>query len=133
MIITLRLCASVGLLLLVGLVQAAEPAKEDVVWAEWMPNDWYRGKVTKKGDGEFHILFDDGDKAVVKGGQIALDKAPDKKDVKEGTVVLAAFKGGKKLYPGKVNKITKDGDYEIKFDDGDEDTVKLDQLRIIHK
>jgi len=127
-----RLCALIVLFVGVQVAPAAEPEKDDAVWAEWKPNEWYRGKVTKKDKGEFDILFDDGDKATVKAGQIALDKGITKKDAKEGIAVLAKFKKGN-YYPGKIAKVTEDGTYEIKFDDGDEDTVTLDELRIIHK
>jgi hypothetical protein len=78
---------------------------------------------------DFHIAFDDGDKAVVDASKIAPDRVPKKDMVKVDTRVLAKFKQ-MRFYPGKVVKI--DGDrYEIKFDDGDVDKVTLDDLRLI--
>ena len=45
---------------------AQEKAKAgDVVWAEWKPNAWFHGKVAKVDGKDFHIAFDDGDKATV--------------------------------------------------------------------
>jgi ribosome maturation factor RimP len=101
----------------------------DVVWAEFKPNFWFHGKIAKVDGKDLHIAFDDGDKAVVDGSKIALDRAPKKDMVKVDTRVLAKFKQGR-FYPGKIAKI--DGErYEIKFDDSDVDTVALDDLRLI--
>jgi hypothetical protein len=109
---------------------AQEKAKAgDVVWAEWKPNAWFHGKIAKVDGKDLYIAFDDGDKATVDASKIALDRAPKKDLVKVETRVLAKFKKGG-FYPGKITKI--DGDhYDIKFDDGDVDTVTLDDLRLI--
>ena len=111
---------------------AQEKAKAgDVVWAEWKPNAWYHGKIAKIDGKDFHIAFDDGDKATVDASKIALDRAPKKDLVKVDTRVLAKFKQTR-FYPGKIAKI--DGDrYDIQFDDGDVDSVALDDLRLIGK
>jgi ribosome maturation factor RimP len=111
-------------------VTAQEKAKAgDVVWAEWKPNAWYHGKIAKVDGKDFHIAFDDGDKAIVDASKIALDRVPKKDLVKVDTRVLAKFKQTR-FYPGKIAKI--DGDrYDIKFDDGDVDNVTLDDLRLI--
>src|SRR5262245_42599158 len=111
---------------------AQEKAKAgDVVWAEWKANAWYHGKVAKVDAKDFHIAFDDGDKATVDASRIALDRAPKKDLVKVDTRVLAKFmKGG--FYPGKVAKVVGDR-YDIQFDDGDVDSVALDDLRLIGK
>jgi hypothetical protein len=115
---------------------SAAPAQQriktgDVVWAEWMPNAWYHGKIAKIAGKEYHIAFDDGDKATVDLSKIALDRAPRKGDVKLNVRVLAKFKKGA-FYPGKISGID-GGNYNIQFDDGDVDTVKLDELRLIAK
>jgi hypothetical protein len=103
----------------------------NVVWAEWMPNAWFHGKIAKVAGKQYHIAFDDGDKAVVEAPKIALDRVPAEAAVKRGTRVLAKFKKGN-FYPGKVTDI--DGDlYDIKFDDGDVDRVKRNELRLIAK
>src|SRR5262249_22942442 len=80
---------------------------------------------------DYHIDFDDGDKNVVDASRVALDKAPKKDDVQAGTRVLAKFQQ-KNFFPGKIAAIA-DGKYSIKFDDGDEDTVTLEELRLITK
>jgi ribosomal protein L21E len=101
----------------------------DVVWAEWRPNSWYHGKIAKVDGKDFHIAFDDGDTAIVDGSRIALDRVPRKNMLKVETRVLAKFKQGH-FYPGKIANIGGDR-YGIKFDDGDGDTVALDDLRLI--
>ena len=117
-------------LLVAATAAAQEKVKAgDVVWAEWQPNDWYHGKIAKVDGKDFHIAFDDGDRAVVDVSKIAVDRVPKKDLVKVGTRVLAKFQQTD-FYPGKIVKI--DGDrYDIKFDDGDADTVALDELRLI--
>ena len=98
---------------------------------EWMVADSDRGgdgKIAKVDGKDFHIVFDDGDKAIVDASKIALDRAPKKDMVKVDTRVLAKFKQTR-FYPGKITKI--DGDsYHIKFDDGDVGKVTLDDLRL---
>src|SRR5262249_53077754 len=57
----------------------------DVVWGQWRPNAWYKGKATKKTDSGFHVTFDDGDEADLPPSLIAADRAPKKDQVKPGT------------------------------------------------
>ncbi len=104
----------------------------DVVYAEWMRNAWFHGKIAKVDGEQYHIAFDDGDKNVVASAKIALDRVPKKEEVKVDTRVLAKLSKGINFYPGKVTKIAEDR-YEIKYDDGESDSVKLESLRLISK
>jgi uncharacterized protein (TIGR03067 family) len=104
----------------------------DVVYAEWMRNAWFHGKIAKVDGEQYHIAFDDGDKIVVASAKIALDRVPKKEEVKVDTRVLAKLSTGINFYPGKVSKIAEDR-YEIKYDDGTSDSVKLESLRLISK
>src|SRR5262245_52117794 len=130
-----RMVSGLALFALLAAATAAaaqEKAKAgDVVWAEWKPNAWFHGKVAKVDGKDIHIAFDDGDKAAVDASRVALDRAPKKDTVKVDTRVLAKFmKGG--FYPGKIAKFVGDR-YDIQFDDGDVDSVALDDLRLIGK
>jgi hypothetical protein len=123
-------CLALFVLLVAAAAATAEekPKAGDVVWAEWKPNAWFHGKIAKVDGKDFHIAFDDGDKAIVDTSKIALDRAPKKDMVKVDTRVLAKFKQTR-FYPAKITKI--DGDrYDIKFDDGDVGKVTLDELRL---
>jgi hypothetical protein len=114
---------------LIGATAQEKVTVGDVVWAEWKPNAWYHGKIVKADGKDFHIAFDDGGKTVVDSSKIAPDRVPEKDMLKVETRVLAKFKQAR-FYPGKIARI--DGDrYDIKFEDGDVDTVALDDLRRI--
>jgi hypothetical protein len=106
------------------------PTVGDVVWAQWKPNDWYRGKVARKTDKGYHIDFDDGSKAVVSSSLIAIDKAPEKADVKVGARVVARWRADNRFYPGKVGKIIDEG-FHIEFDDGSRSNVGIRGIRLI--
>jgi hypothetical protein len=126
-------CLALFVLLVAATAATAEekPKAGDAVWAEWKANAWFHGKIAKVDGKDFHIAFDDGDKAIVDASKIALDRAPKKDMVKVDTRVLAKFKQGR-FYPAKITKI--DGDnYHIKFDDGDVGKVTLDDLRLFRE
>ena len=65
------------------------PKVGDTVWAQWVPDGWYHGKIDKKSDVGLHVAFDDGDQADRAIALIAVDSAPKKKDVDVGTHLLA--------------------------------------------
>src|SRR5213592_380519 len=67
------------LLVAVTAAAAQEKAKAgDVVWAEWKPNAWYHGTIAKVDGKDFHIAFDDGDKAILDTPKIVLDRAQER-------------------------------------------------------
>src|SRR5262249_5366723 len=107
--------------------QMAEVGSE--VWAEWRPNSWYHGKIAKVDGKNFHITWDDGSQDTVVNSNIALDRVPKRSAVTIDTRVLARFKQNY-FYPGKITKINGDR-YDVKFTDGDVDTVPLEDLRLI--
>lgn len=104
----------------------------DVVWAQWRPNDWYKGKVGKKIDTGLHIEFDDGDIADLPVTAVVLDKAPAKDAVKAGKRVLAIFTDGK-FYPATVTGDGADGKFKVHFDDGADAEAGLDDLRFMNE
>ncbi|MCC6157639.1 MAG: DUF4537 domain-containing protein [Deltaproteobacteria bacterium] len=121
-----------GVLLLLAIATMAYAAGElkpgTAVFAEWVANGWYHGKIDKKCDAGWHIAFDDGDQKCCTTAQIVADVVPAKAAVAVGAKVLAQWTTGK-YYPGKVSAIN-GANYAIAFDDGDNGTVKLEQIRL---
>jgi len=117
-------------LLVVSVAWAAggPPKVGQVVYAEWTPNGWYHGKITKTCEAGWHVLFDDGDQKCCTAAQIVKDIVPKPAKVKVGSKVLAVWSNGK-FYPGKVSAISA-GVYSIAFDDGDNGTANLSQIRL---
>ncbi|DAZ98959.1 TPA: hypothetical protein N0F65_000491 [Lagenidium giganteum] len=97
----------------------------------------YSGKITRAhADGTYDIKYDDGevesriDAALIEGSaspSAANDKS--KRVYEVGDVVQARYKGGKKLYKGKITRVHSDGSYDIKYEDGDVET-RVDQEMI---
>jgi hypothetical protein len=108
------------------------PKAGDIVWAQWRPNAWFKGKVGKKIDLGLHVEFDDGDVADLPISLVVKDSAPTKDQVKAGKRVLSLFSDGK-FYPGTVTSDGADGKYKIKYDDGDEGESGIDDLRLINE
>jgi len=101
----------------------------DIVFAEWVVNGWYHGRVGHEcGDGNFMIFFDDGDTKCCSTGVIVRDVVPGKTGVLPGIAVLARWIDGR-YYPGTVSVINGDI-YNINFNDGDKVKVTLDQIRL---
>lgn len=119
-------------LVVVGLVLAAAGGGifkvGDPVFAEWTTNGWYHGKIDKQCEAGWHIAFDDGDQKCCTPQQIVLDIVPKAAKVKVGAKVLAQW-SNMRYYPGTVKAIT-GGNYAIHYDDGDEGTVQLSQIRL---
>ena len=107
---------------------AADYKVGDVVWAEWVPNGWYHGKITKSCNVGWHVLFDDGDQKCCTPMQLAKDVVPAAADVKVGASVLSQWSDGK-YYPGTVTAISGTM-YSVQYDDGDKGQVTLQQLRL---
>jgi hypothetical protein len=105
--------------------------KGDEVWAQWQPNQWYKGKAASTCAVGLHVVFDDGDEADLPVPLIAIDRAPKKDQVKVGTRVLARWKA-KRFFPGTVTKISNNA-YSVGFDDSTTHTVALDDLRLLNQ
>ena len=102
------ICFAAALLLIPGTqrdlgAQAALKAG-DIVWAEWQPNAWYHGKIERKCDLGWHVLFDDGDQKCCHPDKVVKDVAPPKGLVKKASRVLAQWTDGR-YYPGIVASI----------------------------
>jgi hypothetical protein len=95
----------------------------DRVLACWFDLHWYPGVVLGVDGKRVHVLFDDGDQALL---------TPDKVrplEIKVGDRVFCRFKGGPAYYPGEVTR--KKGEViHIQYDDGDEETTSIRLVRI---
>ncbi len=101
----------------------------DIVFAEWVVNGWYHGRVGHEcGDGNFMIFFDDGDTKCCSTSVIVHDVVSRKTCVLPGKAVLARWIDGR-YYPGTVSVINGDI-YNINFNDGDKVKATLDQIRL---
>ena len=102
---------------------------------------WYSGSVVAVNrDGSYDIRYDDGDKEqrvppsnvrlvddgkAVKpsdGRQLVEDETVSGKSAfKLGDKVEAKFKGGVKWFSGRISSVNRDGTYDVRYDDGDEE------------
>lgn len=93
---------------------------------------FYPGRVDKiNRDGTLDLKFDDGDfKSRVDTSMVrSLERSRDDRRRSNGEAVSTTFlrgekieakvKGWTKFYPGAVEKVNRDGTYELRFDDGD--------------
>ncbi len=99
------------------------------VFAEWMENDWYHGRIDGQCSDGYMILFDDGDTKCCRVTEIVADVIPVSYDIEEGTPVLAQWNDGR-FFPG-VAVSGKDGKYNINYFDGDTSVVFLEQIRVM--
>lgn len=116
---------------------------------------WFPGKIKRaNADGTFDILYEDGDvetrvdREYIEGVEQA-DNPPRKSDsptkarteskpstseaastsLKVGDAVKARYKRGAKYFPGKVIKVRMNGTYDIRYEDGDEETgVEIEMI-----
>jgi Domain of unknown function (DUF4537) len=95
----------------------------DRVLGCWFDEHWYPGVVLSVEGKRVHVLFDDGDQAML---------TPDKVrtlDIKVGDRVFCRYKGGPAYYPGEVTR--KRGEViHIRYDDGDEETTSIRLVRL---
>lgn len=115
------------------LLPAPEPARTakvgDVVWAQWRPNVFSRGKIDETCDLGLYAQLEGGREGCYPPSLVVVDIAPDKGTVAVGARVLAKWKDGK-LYPSTVTG----GDgasYLVRYDDGDTGAAALADLRLI--
>ena len=127
-IVLLSLVVLIGMMTAYAFAAGGGLKVNDAVFAEWVQNGWYHGKIAKTCDAGFHIAFDDGDQKCCTVAQIVKDVIPKANKVKVGKKVLAQWSNGR-YYPGRVAAIA-GGSYTIKFNDGDQGAVKLAQIRL---
>ena len=102
---------------------------------------YYKGKITRvRQDGTFDIKYDDGDVEFGKRESEIRSLEDDRRDrdrdsprrgkLEEGMKVEADYKGKGKYYKGKISRDNRDGTFDIKYDDGDEEFGKREsQIR----
>jgi hypothetical protein len=124
--------------------QAAAPSSKfevkESVLARYRGNTkWYPGQIKRvHGDGTFDVLYDDGEEEH-HVGQDLIEKAPAPAAVEEPVVASAPaapavsmefragdkvegrFRGRAKWYPAKVVRVREEGQYDIDYDDGEEE------------
>jgi len=121
---------ALGALSALFLVACASAFKTgDTVWAAWSTDSWWHGSVdescekdAKKG---WHVTFDDGDQGCYVAGEIFHDVAPTA-PLAVGAQVLA-FWTDTHYYSAEILEVTEAG-YKVKFTDGVEKEVALDQV-----
>jgi hypothetical protein len=89
----------------------------------WFDLHWYPGIILALDGKRLHVLFDDGDQALV---------TPDRVkplDLRTGDRVCCRWKGGPIYYPGEITRL--DGEViHVNYDDGDEETTSIRLVRI---
>jgi hypothetical protein len=95
----------------------------DRVLACYFDLDWYPGIVLRADDTKVHVLFDDGNQAIV---------TPDRvrpMEVSAGDRVLCRWQGRPEFYPGEVTHV-KEEKIHVRYDDGDEEWTSVRLLRL---
>jgi len=105
-----------------------QPAAGDVVWAQWKPNSWYRGKAGQACTLGLDVAFEDGDAGCYPPALIVPDTPPTEAP-KVGTRVLAIWGDGK-FYPATVTEAGPEA-FGVRFDDGATSKVALKDLRLL--
>jgi hypothetical protein len=104
-------------------VGPSDAAEGDRVFGCWFDLHWYPGVVLSVEGKRVHVLFDDGDQAML---------TPDKVralEIKVGDRVQCRFKGGPAFYPGEITR--KRGEViRVRYDDGDEETTSVRLVRL---
>jgi hypothetical protein len=95
----------------------------DRVLACWYDLNWYPGVIVSITGKRLHILFDDGDQAMVTPEKVkALD-------FKVGDRVCCRRRGGPIYYPGEITK--QQGEViHVNYDDGEEETTSIRFVRV---
>ncbi|KUF93048.1 hypothetical protein AM588_10009062 [Phytophthora nicotianae] len=91
----------------------------------------FSGKISRvRSDGTYDIKYDDGDVETRVARDLIEPNSEEKDEVlptkkssgfRVGQSVKARYKGGKKLFPGKIKRIHSDKTYDIMYEDGDEE------------
>ncbi len=102
---------------------AARLQEGDRVLAVWYDLNWYPGVVVSVAGKRVHVLFDDGDQAMV---------TPERAKplaFRVGDRVCCRRKGGPIYYPGEIARI-KGEVIHVNYDDGEEETTSVRLVRI---
>ncbi|KAG1696420.1 hypothetical protein DVH05_018552 [Phytophthora capsici] len=96
---------------------------------------WFPGKILRVNrDGTYDVEYSDGDiEKKMAPADVEADKSPattKKSSFRLDQSVKARYKGGKKLFPGKIKRVNSDGTYDIRYEDGDEEKrVKAENIQ----
>jgi len=75
------------------------------------------------------VRLDSGTDQWVTARELVLDAMPERANLSEGLEVIAAWPGEEHWYKGTIVHITERGSYRVQYDDWDEQTVSLAQIR----
>jgi len=100
---------------------------------------WFAGRIKRVGrNGSYDIRYEDGDteegvdaSMVRRAGASVDDEKKDKAGVfDEGDKIEARFRGGTKWFPGRIQRVNRNGTYVIRYEDGDtEEDVGASMIR----
>jgi hypothetical protein len=103
--------------------EAANVHQGDRVLGCWFDGHWYPGIVLDLQGKRMHVIFDDGDQALLTADKLRV------LDIKAGDRVFCRRKGGPAYFPGVV--ANKKGEViQVQYDDGDEETTSLRLIRL---
>lgn len=77
------------------------------------------------------VRLDSGTDQWVTARELVLDSTPEQADLYEGLEVIAAWPGEEHWYKGTIVEIADRGGYRVQYDDWDEQTVDLTQIRTL--
>ncbi|KAK1932357.1 hypothetical protein P3T76_012351 [Phytophthora citrophthora] len=102
---------------------------------------WFPGKILRVNrDGTYDVEYSDGDiEKKMSPADVEADVKPDKSPAvtkrssfRLDQKVKARYKGGKKLFPGKIKRVNSDDTYDIRYEDGDEEKrVKAENIQAV--
>ena len=96
----------------------------DRVLVDWSGDSyWYPATIVDLADGEYFVVFDDGDREWVYEDTIAPD------DLMAGDEIEGNWEGGGVYYSGVIAERIGDAVY-IEYDDGDTETTTVGYLRV---
>ena len=96
----------------------------DRVFVDWSGDSyWYPATIVDMADGEYFVVFDDGDREWVYEDAIYPD------DLGEGDRIEGNWQGGGVYYPGVIAERIGDAVY-IEYDDGDVETTTIGHVRV---
>ena len=93
---------------------------------------YYPGRISRvHRDGSCDIDYDDGEKEYmvepslikVLGREKSDGPSPTGDSLREGMKVEARYKGGRRLYPGRISRVHRDGSCDIDYDDGEKERM----------
>jgi len=110
------------------------------VWAWWKGITYNPGYISYKGN-KLHVDFYDGQKRNYDIKEALINVLPDTiqnvRDVHQGAKVISSYKNSKYRLSGVIDQVDKSREkfkfYHVKFDNGDDDWVRLYDLQFLPK